>query len=144
MLERAAQGGDGVAIPGGVQNMFRTWFSRHGGVGLMVGLDDLRGLFQPYWCMEVLAPTSSGVTSPFPVWGSAVTFRVHDMIGDAGWQMVCVCFGVCCSLRTGEEQKASTHWRVCSIGDGHARWDFLPLNFFVRLQTDLPSDLDVV
>jgi len=26
---------------------FRTWFSRHGGVGLMVGLDDLRGLFQP-------------------------------------------------------------------------------------------------
>jgi len=26
---------------------FRTWFSRHGGVGLAVGLDDLRGLFQP-------------------------------------------------------------------------------------------------
>jgi len=26
--------------------LFRTWFSRHGGVGLMVGLDDLRGLFQ--------------------------------------------------------------------------------------------------
>ena len=26
---------------------FGTWFSRHGGVGLMVGLDDLRGLFQP-------------------------------------------------------------------------------------------------
>jgi len=26
---------------------FRTWFSRHGGVGWMVGLDDLRGLFQP-------------------------------------------------------------------------------------------------
>jgi len=25
---------------------FRTWFSRHGGVGLMVGLD-LGGLFQP-------------------------------------------------------------------------------------------------
>jgi len=24
-----------------------TWFSRHGGVGVMVGLDDLRGLFQP-------------------------------------------------------------------------------------------------
>jgi len=27
--------------------LFGTWFSRHGGVGLMVGLDDLRGLFQP-------------------------------------------------------------------------------------------------
>jgi len=26
---------------------FRTWFSRHGGVGLIVGLEDLRGLFQP-------------------------------------------------------------------------------------------------
>ena len=26
---------------------FGTWFSRHGGVGLTVGLDDLRGLFQP-------------------------------------------------------------------------------------------------
>jgi len=26
---------------------FRIWFSRHGGVGLMFGLDDLRGLFQP-------------------------------------------------------------------------------------------------
>jgi len=25
------------------------WFSRHGGVGLTVGLDDLRGLFQPSW-----------------------------------------------------------------------------------------------
>ena len=23
------------------------WFSRHGGAGLTVGLDDLRGLFQP-------------------------------------------------------------------------------------------------
>ena len=26
---------------------FGTWFSRHGGVGWMVGLDDLKGLFQP-------------------------------------------------------------------------------------------------
>jgi len=26
---------------------FRIWFSRLGGVGWMVGLDDLRGLFQP-------------------------------------------------------------------------------------------------
>jgi len=26
---------------------FRIWFSRNGGVGCMVGLDDLRGLFQP-------------------------------------------------------------------------------------------------
>ena len=26
---------------------FRTWFSRHGGVGLTVGLDDLGGLLQP-------------------------------------------------------------------------------------------------
>ena len=26
---------------------FGTWFSRHGGDGLMVGLNDLRSLFQP-------------------------------------------------------------------------------------------------
>jgi len=26
---------------------FRTWFSRHGGVGWMIGLDDLGGIFQP-------------------------------------------------------------------------------------------------
>ena len=26
---------------------FRTWFSSHGGIGLTVGLDDVRGLFQP-------------------------------------------------------------------------------------------------
>ena len=26
---------------------FGIWFSRHGGVAVMVGLDDLRGLFQP-------------------------------------------------------------------------------------------------
>jgi len=26
---------------------FGTWFSRHGGVGVTFGLDDLRGLFQP-------------------------------------------------------------------------------------------------
>ena len=25
----------------------RTWFSGHGGGGLIVGLDDLKGLFQP-------------------------------------------------------------------------------------------------
>jgi len=30
-----------------VELHFGTWFSRHGGVWLMVGLDDLRGLFQP-------------------------------------------------------------------------------------------------
>ena len=27
--------------------IFRMWFSRHGGVRLTVGLDDVRGLFQP-------------------------------------------------------------------------------------------------
>ena len=31
----------------GIHVTFRTWFSGHGGVGLTVGLDDLKGLFQP-------------------------------------------------------------------------------------------------
>jgi len=30
-----------------VDMAFRAWFSRHGGVGLTAGLDNLRGLFQP-------------------------------------------------------------------------------------------------
>jgi len=35
---------------------FRTWFSRNGGVGWMVGLDDLQGLFQPtiLWFYSVI------------------------------------------------------------------------------------------
>jgi len=51
-LEQVAQGSGGVTVTGGVQKNvyiwhFWTWFSRHGDVGLMVELDDLRGLFQP-------------------------------------------------------------------------------------------------
>jgi len=38
---------------------FGTWFSRHGGVGVMLGLDELRGLFQSMilqfdFCKEVI------------------------------------------------------------------------------------------
>lgn len=36
-------------------------------------------------CMEVLAPTSSGATSPLLLWGSTFTFCVQDVIEDAGW-----------------------------------------------------------
>jgi len=51
-LEQAAQASGGVPIPGGVQKMCRCDTSGHGlagmGVlGLTVGLDELRGLFQP-------------------------------------------------------------------------------------------------
>ena len=48
-MEQSAQGGGGVTVPRGVQEMCRrgtvTWFSGHGVDGLMTGLDDLRGLF---------------------------------------------------------------------------------------------------
>ena len=49
---QAARGSGGVPIPGGGQKTvwmwhLGTWFSRRGGVGATVGLDDLRGLFQP-------------------------------------------------------------------------------------------------
>ena len=42
---------------------FRTWFSRHGGVGWMVGLDDLRGLFQPsrFYDSMILSFMSEGI-----------------------------------------------------------------------------------
>lgn len=51
-LEQAAQGSDRVTIPESIlRNMWmwylRTWFSgEHSGCWLMVGLDDLRVLFQ--------------------------------------------------------------------------------------------------
>jgi len=53
----------------GFKKRVRTWFSRHGGVGLTVGLDDLRGLFQPWWFYDsilwfrVVACVERGVAS---------------------------------------------------------------------------------
>ena len=49
-LAQAAQGSQGVTIPGGVQEAWRCGtegHSMHGGDGLMFGIDDLRDLFQP-------------------------------------------------------------------------------------------------
>ena len=51
-LAQAAQGGDKVAVPGGVQERCRCGTSGCGlvgniGVSWRAGLDDLRGLFQP-------------------------------------------------------------------------------------------------
>ena len=51
MLEKAAQGGGGVTIPGGAQEKFRCCTEGHGLVGNigdmnMVGLDYLEGHFQ--------------------------------------------------------------------------------------------------
>jgi len=51
-LEQAAQGSGGVTTPEGVQKTCRYVTSGHGLAGmvvleLMVGLDDLRGFFQP-------------------------------------------------------------------------------------------------
>lgn len=50
-LAQAAQGGDGITDPGGVQETFRHCTEGHGLVGntgdrCMVGLDDHGGLFQ--------------------------------------------------------------------------------------------------
>ena len=52
-LKWASQGGGGVIIPAGVQEMFRCCTEGCGlvgniGVGWLVGLGDLRGLFQPW------------------------------------------------------------------------------------------------
>ena len=54
MLKWAAQGGGEVTVPGGVPEMFRCGTERCGlvrniGNRWTVGLDDLRGLFQPWW-----------------------------------------------------------------------------------------------
>ena len=52
-LGRAAQGGGGVTVPGGVQEAFRCCTEGHGLVGNIgnrwtVELDDLGGVFQPW------------------------------------------------------------------------------------------------
>jgi len=53
VLERSAQRGSGVTIPGGVQETLRCCTEGHGLVGIigdrwMVGLEDLGGIFQPW------------------------------------------------------------------------------------------------
>jgi len=53
-LEWAAQGRGGVTDPAGVQEMFRCCTEGYGSVGniggrWMVGLEDLGGLFQPWF-----------------------------------------------------------------------------------------------
>ena len=45
-MAQAAQGGGGVTVPRGADVALMDRVSRHGGGGLMVGLEDLRGLFQ--------------------------------------------------------------------------------------------------
>ena len=44
-MTQADQGGGGVSVPGDVA--LRDVVNRHDGNGLMVGLGDLNGLFQP-------------------------------------------------------------------------------------------------
>jgi len=50
-VSQAAQGGGGVTVPGGVQEPCRCGIEGrgqwHGGGGPMIGLGDLRDLFQP-------------------------------------------------------------------------------------------------
>ena len=50
-MAQAAQGGGGVTVHGGVQNRvdvaLRDVVNQHSGDGLMGGLDDPSGLFQP-------------------------------------------------------------------------------------------------
>jgi len=45
-VAQAAQGSGGVTVPGGVQEPCGCGTEQHSGVGLTVGLGDLRGLFQ--------------------------------------------------------------------------------------------------
>ena len=65
--------------------LFRTWFSRHGGVGITVGLDDLRGLFQPSWFYD---------SAPWPVWTGRFTWpsarqNSHDGSGQQADALLC-------------------------------------------------------
>jgi len=68
-----------------------TWFSRHGGVGVMVGPDDLRGLFQPKQFYDsVIPPTLRWPCSRFPRESSSQAFKqqnLHRWDGEhRGWR----------------------------------------------------------
>jgi len=52
-LEQAAQG-SGVTIPGGVHKTCGYDTSRHGGVGVTVGLDNLKRSFPTYDFMQCI------------------------------------------------------------------------------------------
>ena len=71
--EQAAHGGGGVTVPEGVQETFTCCTERHGlvwniGNRWTVGLDKLRGLYQPWWFCGSLNKTGSS-TRP---WGTPV------------------------------------------------------------------------
>ena len=51
---------------------FRTWFNRNGGVGLMVGLDDLRGLLQPMILRFTQEASPCSLSSSAPTHPSAL------------------------------------------------------------------------
>ena len=70
MLEWAAQGGGRVHVHGCVQETFRCCTEGHGLVGniddrWMVGLDDIRGLFQPWLFYDSMACPRILITCTF-------------------------------------------------------------------------------
>ena len=54
MLEWAAQGGGGVTIPGPADVLRDMLQWGNNGGRWMVGLDDIRGLFQPWWFYDYM------------------------------------------------------------------------------------------
>jgi len=88
---------------------FRTWFSRHDGVGLAVGLDDLQGLFQSMilwfydrsvsllidWCHQLWSSPSLCPLIPPPLppgrlhEAARTVFPLQPSGLQAGWQGTC-------------------------------------------------------
>ena len=73
-LEQAAHRAGWVTVPGGVQEISRCCTKGHGLVGTdggrwAVGLDDLGGLFQPWWfCNSMIHPWRQNLSGEGPLW----------------------------------------------------------------------------
>ena len=67
---------------------FGTWFSRHGGVGVTAGLDDLRGLFQPQWFYDNKSYKHSNMVTwkiILKLWSASAAFKSINLFWERSW-----------------------------------------------------------
>ena len=86
---------------------FRTWFSRHSSVGVMVGLDDLRGLFQPM--IPFMLSHSAKVTT---VQARLMKTRANSGVSSSTAPKIL--------LRAQMDGPCSLYW----LSQGHCAWSF--------------------
>ena len=77
------------------------WFSRRGGDGLMVGLNDLSDLFQPWWFYDSIFPTKAAWIVHFQEQGANQCLAVtlcNDLNNTRSVPIFCCCCCYCLRL----------------------------------------------